>query len=272
MKRRLWLHFILGSMLCVSVAFGQVPSDGWQMFESPEEAGFSSERLAQAKALYDSLDVAALMVVVDGRVLVSWGDIYRRFMCHSVHKSLLSALYGTFVDEGSIDLDKTLGELGIDDISPLSEKEKQAQIRDLLKARSGVYHPAAYETAGMKASRPRRGSHMRDTFWYYNNWDFNVLCTILEKHTGRDFFVDFYHRIAAPIGMEDYRVMDGYHHLEPHNSIHPAYPFKLSARDMARIGLLFLRKGIVLGPGCGDANDLRAAWSRYGHHPAGQYV
>jgi hypothetical protein len=155
----------------------------------------------------------------------------------------MSALYGTYVADGTIDLDRTMADLGIDDISPLTETEKEARIRDLLKARSGVYHPAAYETAGMKAARPARGSHTRDTFWYYNNWDFNTLCTILEMHTGRDFFVDFYHRIAAPIGMEDYRVMDGYHHLEPEHSMHAAYPFKLSARDMARIGLLFLRSG-----------------------------
>ncbi|MCG8603895.1 beta-lactamase family protein, partial [bacterium] len=164
-------------------------------------------------------------------------------MCHSVRKSFLSAVYGTHVDDGSIDLDKSLADLSIDDKDVLTDAEKHARVRDLLKARSGVYHPAAYETAGMKRRRPKRGSHKPDSFWYYNNWDFNVLCTILERETGTDIFVDFKNRIADPIGMEDFRLMDGYHHLEAEHSNHPAYPFRMSARDMARFGLLYLRQG-----------------------------
>ncbi|NIM15964.1 MAG: serine hydrolase [Candidatus Aminicenantes bacterium] len=160
-----------------------------------------------------------------------------------MRKSLLSAVYGTHVDDGSINLDKTLEELKIDDQFPLTKEEKQARIRDLLKARSGVYHPAAYETQQMKARRPKRGSYKRNTFWYYNNWDFNTLCTILEQETKTDFFLDFKKRIADPIQMEDFRLIDGYHHLEPENSTHPAYPFRLSARDLARFAQLFLQQG-----------------------------
>lgn len=35
----------------------------------------------------------------------------------------------------------------------------------------------------MTKNRPARGSHAPGTFWYYNNWDFNVLGTISEKKT-----------------------------------------------------------------------------------------
>lgn len=56
-------------------------------------------------------------------------------------------------------LDATLAELGIDDNKPaLTRIEKQATVSDLLKARSGVYHSALYETTGMEATRPLRGS------------------------------------------------------------------------------------------------------------------
>lgn len=72
-----------------------------------------------------------------------------------------------------------MAELGIDDNEPrLTDEEKRATVHDLLKARSGVYHPALYETARMKEKRPPRHSHASGTFWYYNNWDFNVLGTI----------------------------------------------------------------------------------------------
>lgn len=234
---------ILFVLFLASWTIAQNPQERWEQYKTPEEAGWSSDKLEQAKELYDSLDAAAFMVIYDGKVLVSWGDVKRRFMCHSIRKSLLSTLYGTHVDDGSINLSKTLAELNIDDKSPLTEIEKQAAIGDLLKARSGVYHPAAYETQAMKAKRPKRGSHMHDTFWYYNNWDFNVLGTIFEQETGTNIFADFKNRIADPLQMEDFRLMDGYHHLEAEHSIHPAYPFRMSARDMARFGLLFLRRG-----------------------------
>jgi hypothetical protein len=46
---------------------------------------------------------------------------------------------------------------------------------DLLRSRSGVYHPVDFETESMQKGRPARGSHAPGTLWYYNNWDFNVL-------------------------------------------------------------------------------------------------
>ncbi len=244
MRLRRILLSVLFIILLTSSIFSQNPQESWQQYATPEEAGFSSEKLAQAKALYDSLNAAAFLIIYDGKVLASWGDVTRRYMCHSVRKSLLSALYGIYVKDGILDLNKTLAELNIDDKDTLTETEKEATIRDLLKARSGVYHPAAYETVSMKARRPKRGSYKRDEFWYYNNWDFNALGTIFEQETGADIFVAFKNRIADPLQMEDYRLMDGYHHLEPENSSHPAYPFRMSARDLARFGLLFLRQGL----------------------------
>jgi CubicO group peptidase (beta-lactamase class C family) len=116
----------------------------------------------------------------------------------------------------------------------------------LLKARSGIYHEAAYESASMKDARPDRHSHAPGTFWYYNNWDFNALGTIFEQETGKKIFEEFKNRIADPIGMEDFQVSDGSYVYES-VSIHPAYPFRMTARDMARFGLLFLRSGIWNG-------------------------
>ncbi len=219
------------------------PGKTWLMYAAPEEAGWSSAGLRRAKRHFDAIDSAAVMVVHDGAVVVAWGDVDRRYMCHSVRKSLLSALYGIHVAQGTIDLDKTLAELGIDDDPPLSEAEKQARVVDLLRSRSGVYHPAAYETLQMKILRPRRGSRKPGEFFYYNNWDFNTLGTIFEQETGKRIFEEFQKQFAATLDMEDYRTTDGYYHLTKKYSIHPAYPFRMSARDLARVGLLYLRQG-----------------------------
>jgi len=66
------------------------------------------------------------MVVHDGAVLAAWGDVERRFLCHSMRKSFLSALYGIHLDQGTLRRDATLRELDIDDEPPLTEKERAA--------------------------------------------------------------------------------------------------------------------------------------------------
>ncbi|MHC4180480.1 MAG: serine hydrolase domain-containing protein, partial [Planctomycetota bacterium] len=224
-------------------AANRCPQQTWLKYATPEEAGWSSETLAKAREYSGTIGSAAVLVVYDGAVLAAWGEIETSYMCHSIRKSLLSALYGVHVAEGRIDLDETLAELNIDDQPPLTDAEKRARVIDLLKSRSGIYHPAAYETPKMREKRPERGTHEPGEVFWYNNWDFNALCTIFERQTGTKVFQEFQKRFALPLGMEDFRLQDTYYHLEPEHSIHPAYPFRMSARDMARFGLLFLRGG-----------------------------
>jgi CubicO group peptidase (beta-lactamase class C family) len=127
---------------------------------SPEEAGWSSEKLDEAAKYAGEIGYTALVLMHDGKAMYSWGEVTKNYKCHSIRKPFLSALYGIYVENGEIDIDLTVGELGIDDIPPkLTEAEKQATIRHLLMGRSGIYHPAAAETESMAAARPQRGSH-----------------------------------------------------------------------------------------------------------------
>ncbi len=219
----------------------RVPGAQWMRYADVAQAGFDAAKLAAARTTWEGLPSSAFMVVAGGAVVASWGEVERRFMCHSVRKSFMSALYGIYWDRGEIELNKTLADLGIDDEpDPLLETEKQARILDLLKARSGVFHPAAY--AGRTDSRPR-GSEGPGRYFAYNNWDFNTLATILEQQTGDRVFEAFDRHFGVPLQMEDWRVSDGYYHYETDKSKYPAYPFRMSARDAARFGLLFARNG-----------------------------
>jgi CubicO group peptidase (beta-lactamase class C family) len=219
----------------------------WETIANPESVGWSTEKLQDAYEFSKDMDTAALMLIYQGQVLYHWGDLTRKYWVHSCRKSFMSALYGIHIDEGTIDISKTMADLGIDDNPPsLSDIEKTATVQMLLQARSGIYHPAAAEAPSMKARRPERYSHAPGTFWYYNNWDFNALGTIFEQETGTKIFENLKERIADPIGMEDFEVSDGQYQYES-LSIHPAYPFRMSARDMARFGLLFLQNGVWNG-------------------------
>ena len=231
------------------VLFEEPESEGnaptcWHRAELPEELGWSPAKLDRLTPELERLKVAALMVVTEGQVVLEWGKTANNFLTHSMRKSLLSALYGIFVAENKIDLSRTLADLGIDDLTPLTKSEKQATVLDLLQARSGVYIPAGGETKGMSAGRPERGSHKHGTHWYYNNWDFNALGTIFDQQMGeQDIYQAFEDRIAAPTGMQDYfpeRLGYVYFYAL---SQHPYYGFRVSARDLARFGQLYLQEG-----------------------------
>ena len=245
-----WALIVVAALSLVLVVpragYGQTaadrfPGEVWMRFANVEEAGFDPALLEEARSTWERLPSSAFMVIADGTVVAAWGEVERRFWCYSLRKSFLSALYGIYWDRGEIELNQTLADLGIDDEPvPLLETEKQARILDLLKARSGVFHAAAY--AGRTDTRPR-ASEGPGRYFAYQNWDFNISGTILMQETGEDIFEAFDHYFAQPLGMEDWRPSDGFYYYEREKSRHPAYAFRMSARDAARFGLLFARSG-----------------------------
>jgi CubicO group peptidase (beta-lactamase class C family) len=250
--------FLLGRCVWAQDRF---PAAQWDHV-SPAEAGWSQALLSDARDASKQLNLTAFMAIHHGAVIAEWGDTTKRAELASVRKSLLNGLIGIAVAEGKISLDSKLAQLGIDDNPPsLTDVEKQATVRMLLEARSGVYHPALYETPGMAKRRPSRGSHAPGTFWYYNNWDFNVLGAIYEHATGAGIYEALARSIARPIGMQDYRPEDGTY-FYGHDSDHRAYPLRMSARDLARFALLYLRNGAWSGQ-----QIVPAAWVRESTQP-----
>ena len=237
------LAIVLVSLLPALAAAQATPAGAWRQYASPAEAGFSATKLDGARRYADSVRSGAVMVVVRGSVLAAWGDVSRPLELHSVRKSIVSAMYGIAAADQKVDTNRTLLQLGIDDRQPLTPQEKAARISDLLAARSGIYLPAAYAASDQDQSRPARGSHAPGTNFFYNNWDFNVLGVIYERLTGSDFYEAFRSRLATPLGMEDYRDGDGFRVYEPSGSMHPAHTLRLSARDLARFGQLYLQRG-----------------------------
>jgi CubicO group peptidase (beta-lactamase class C family) len=209
---RLAVLSLLGLVLAANGQSSSVPGAEWKQFASPERAGWSAKKLGEIRGYVEEIGSTSAMIVQHGVVVAAWGDVAHRSNLHSCRKSLLNSLIGIAVADGKINLDDTLEKLGIDDKKPsLTAAEKQATVRDLLEARSGVYHPTAYETKGMMEQKPARGSHAPGTFWYYNNWDFNTLGYIYEQATGAKIFDAFYRQIAQPIGMQDFRPQDGHY-------------------------------------------------------------
>ncbi len=235
------------------------PGSEWALDSQAAESWRSME---QTTALFKQLKSKALMVVHKGRLVFSEGPVEKRYMLASLRKSVLNAMYGAYAVNHPINMDASLAELGINDSQPaLNELEQQATIRDLMLARSGIFHSAHYEPGMWQKSKRRSAEWAQHTFgrssaphgrmWMYNNWDFNVLGSIYELLSGERMGPSFARLLSEPLEMQDYRAEDvsyvgneSYAERRQGNlSDHPAYMFHMSTRDLARLGVLFLNCG-----------------------------
>ena len=233
--------FTLFLFICIGTSYAQssrtmdrvaiYPDSTWMQYATPEQAGWSSKKIAEVKAFADSLGSDAVLLIHDGAVVTEWGYNTEIEFIASIYKSLFSGLYGIAVKEGKIDTSDTLGELGIEAQPPLSEAEKKAKVIHLLSASSGIYR------------QPERPNVEPGTQWVYNGWDFNTLGSIYEQETGEVVFEAIKKDIAEPLGMQDYEATWGHYFSQPWRSNHPSYNIWMSARDLARFGLLYLRNG-----------------------------
>lgn len=221
------------------------PGEEWEYVSRGELAayGWSQEGLRAAREFVrDSSNTTGLVVVDRGRVVFRYGDIEELSYIASVRKSVLAMLYGYWVENGIIDLEKTLADLGMDDIGGLLPVEKQATVHHLVTARSGVYHPASYSGDDLSEAPPR-GSQEPGTYMLYSNWDFNAAGYTFELMTGRNIYDEIQAQLAIPLQMEDWDRSAQHKAGNLTVSQYPAYPMWFSTRDMARIGYLMLNEG-----------------------------
>ena len=218
------------------------PGASWEGITNPDSAGWAGKDLDTARARLSKLATTGFMAVVDGRVLLQYGDVRALSYLASARKSVLSILFGKYVANRTIKLDKTLAQMGIDDIGGLTPQEREATVRDLLTARSGVYHVASNPGDDL-ANAPPRGSKRHGTYQLYSNWDFNALGTVFEHETGRNIYDALDSDLAGPLGMEDFDRAAQRKMGDTTRSRHLAYHMFLSTRDMARLGYLMLRQG-----------------------------
>lgn len=226
------------------------------------QASFNRDKLAELSEFLTQTNSSSVVLMRAGDVVFEFGDIHQKHTIHSIRKPMLNALYGIYVDRGVINLDATLKELKIDDITPLKSIEKQATVRQLLQSRSGIYLLSAATSEGMLAGMPERGSFSPGERYVYNNWDFNVAGAIFEKITGETIYDAFYREIAQPLGMKDFKgkfttiddntdisklTVDGFYQYEHDKSQYPAYHFRMSAYDMALFGQLYENYGVWNG-------------------------
>jgi CubicO group peptidase (beta-lactamase class C family) len=230
------------------------PAGDWETV-SPESMGFSVAKLEALRTWLKTEPTSSMMVVANGRVIFSYGDLAHVSKVASVRKSILSMLMGKYVVSGNIDMSKTVKQLGLNDTIPFSALEEKATLEQLMTARSGIYRDLP--TDDLTRQQPPLGSVYPGTYFSYNNWEFDAAGAAFEKITGLNIYDAFQADLAIPLGMQDFRREIQSKIPEP-NSIFPEYAMYLSTRDMARLGLLMFNNGLWNGK-----NVMSSDWVRY---------
>jgi CubicO group peptidase (beta-lactamase class C family) len=208
----------------------------------PESEGYSPERLEALRSFLKTHSTDAMMVISRGHVVFEYGDTKLVSKTASVRKSVLSLLYAVEMQKGvKFDLDQTVVQLGLEDKTPFLESETHATLQQLLMSRSGIYLPNG--NGEQDKSSPKRGASYPGMRWFYNNWDFDAAGLAFEKIAHTDIFDALRDDLAVPLRFQDFdRSRQRKNYIE--NSTHFEYATYLSARDMARLGLLAISHGL----------------------------
>ena len=239
----LWGDAVLSAPAQESADMTSSPNANWETV-APESVSFSSVYLNALTTFLKAHHSTSIVVAVHGKIIYQYGDTAKVSVIASVRKSVLSMLFGNYVESGKIDTQKTVKQIGLDDKQPFLPIEENSKLEYLLAGRSGIFIvPEKPDPLSSDSYQPKRGTELPGNFYTYNEWDFNAAGTAFEKLTGKDIYDALETDLARPIGMQDF---DRARQKKISNlpfSVHPQYPMYLSTLDMARLGQLMLRHG-----------------------------
>ncbi len=226
------------------------PLLSWET-DDPENHGFNSTALQDTAVWAEEVNSDSLVIIVDGYIIFEkyWNDNDHTSLLPvwSVSKSFTSALVGIAQYHGYLDIHEEAS-LYIEEW--VGTDSESVTISDLLSNSSGRYYdflgdflPLAFPQRPLipnltQYAIDRGQQHDPGTVWVYNNMAIQCLERVLSLATGMDaaafgktHLLNPLHMLNTTIGldMEDQMVM-------------PAGIYS-TARDMARLGYLFLNQG-----------------------------
>ncbi len=213
-----------------------VPTAEWDTV-SADDLGWDQQGLDDALAFAGERSTQALVLLVDGRILAEryYGvdSGFRRDIA-SCQKSVVSLLVGMAVEEGVVGLDDPVIEhLGAGWTNASAAEEELITIRHLLSMSSGL-------------DASRRAVAEPGEVWSYNNDAYHQLQPVLEAATGTGIDALSSDWLWRPLGATAStwyeRRGNGGEAIDAKGD--RIWGLVMSARDMARFGLLAARDGV----------------------------
>ncbi len=249
----------------------QPGADTWELGDNSDTLEFSGEFLGEETSLEDFLalsNTSALLVIKGDKVIYehyAHGDsVDSLHMSFSVAKSFVATLVGIAVEEGLI---KSIDEPIRTYLPQLTSKTWDGvTIRHVLQMSSGVRFDENYTDP--KSDINKMGvlmqtmsyldyintlerEHAPGTFNHYASINTQLLGILLVEVTGKTLTEYMQEKLWQPVGMEH----EGYWTLDGQGYELAMGGMAASARDYARLGLLYLHGGRR-----GDAQIVPAGW------------
>ena len=254
--KKLILSLLAAALLTAEQGFAQVAGAKTEfVWKSKElkEAGLDAKKIeAFNKALLPT-EVTSCIIVKDGAIV---SEYYKSgyskeslFPMHSVSKSVTGTIVGIAIKQEYFGLDEPI----INYFPELKDKSdsrfKKITIRDLLKNTSGLVSTdsslwAQWRSCGdwidFLFKRPL--SYAPGKVFEYSTGNTHLLSAIIQKTTKKT--LDEYGRevLFKPLGLDS-----AYFESDPNKISDGGNGLYLTARDMARFGLLYLNKGMWEG-------------------------
>ncbi|MFK8060448.1 MAG: DUF2306 domain-containing protein [Polaribacter sp.] len=204
---------------------------------------FTKEKFTEIYTyLKEESQTTSMLVLENGKIVYEYGDVSEISNVKDVKNSILSMLFGKYIENETINLQETIGDNNINDYLGLLPIEKQATINNLLTSTSGVFYSDSDRRKYTLFKRKERGSVQPGEYFTYNNWDYNVASYLLEKKSGNNFHTAIEQQLAIPLGFQDWNIKNQSKNYTK-NSQFDTYQTHLSTRDMAKIGQLMLQEG-----------------------------
>lgn len=256
-----FLGIIVGTTLIIPEWFllNRSNSNDYWKSVSPELVGMDS--IILDNMIYDvennDYEVYSILVIRNGSIVIEWYDRFFHkdylFRLYSVSKSITSTLIGIAVDKGFISLnEKVLDFFPDKDIANVDPQKESITIEHLLTMTTGLEWPEYYPYGDPRnpyfdwlASEDHVEYVLNRTMiatpgqeFNYNTGATHLLTAILERATNIST-IDFANQyLFSPLYIYDYYLLH-----DPQGVACGGDGLFLRARDMAKIGYLFLKNG-----------------------------
>ena len=261
------------------------PTSEWKT-STPEAQGMDVAKLMVAdEFIRERLpDAFSLLVVRNGYLVLeqyySWGSRYRQSVVHSVTKSVTSALIGIALEKGYLkSLDQKLVEFFPEYIADDQDPRKnEITVRHLLTMSAGF----AWDDRGPSMTKWYFSSNWikgaiqlpqvddPGKVFTYNSSTSHLLAAILTKTTETNT-LDFGRKnLFEPLG-----ITSALWHTDPQGNHIGGFGLSLPARDLAKIGFLYLNNGYWDGKSIVPENWVKESTGQkiqgYGHPVYGRF-
>ena len=237
---------------------------------TPEGQGISSQAILDfvnaAEAQVDALH-SFMLIRHDKLVAKGWWAPYAEkspHMLYSLSKRFTSTAIGLAIAEGKLSLDDTVISFFPDETPEEPSKNlKSMRIRDLLAMNSGHEKDttgrirSVQDKTWVEAFLSLPVEHKPGTHFVYNSGGTFMLSAILQKVTGQTVLDYLTPRLFEPLGIEG-----ATWEQNPQGINMGGWGLKIKTEDIAKLGLLYLHKGVWNGQRILTKKWVEAASSR----------